>query len=278
MKIAIHQMCSGTDPAQNASKMVDAIAQAGGAGAAFYFAPEMSLMLDRDRQRSRPKIFSETETGQIRQLCEVARKAGIWVHLGSIAVLHEDGSGRLANRSLVIDGGGNVRARYDKMHMFDVNLSTGEQWRESAAYRAGDEMAAARTPFGLLGLAICYDLRFAELFVALSQAGADFIAVPSAFTRPTGQAHWEALLKSRAIETQCFVIAAAQSGIHEDGRSTYGHSLVIGPWGDIIADLGDAEGLAIVELDLSKLHEVRSQIPIRQNRRPGLGDVTIFGT
>lgn len=278
MRIAVHQMCSGIDPASNASNMVDAITQAGAADAAFYFAPEMSLLLDRDRQRSRPKIFSEAETHFIQQLCAAAKNAGIWVHTGSIAVLHEDGSGRLANRTLVIDDTGNVRARYDKMHMFDVNLSTGEQWKESAAYRPGDAMAAVRTPFGLLGLAICYDVRFAELFVALSQAGADFIAVPSAFTRPTGQAHWETLLKARAIETQCFVIAAAQSGVHDDGRSTHGHALVISPWGDVVADLGDVEGLAIVDLEMNKLREVRSQIPVRQNRRSALGNVLIFGT
>lgn len=271
-------MCSGIDPEQNAFKMVEAITMAGVGGAAFYFAPEMSLMIDRDRQRAKLKIFTEAETVQIKQLCEAARNAGIWVHLGSIAVVHEDGSGRLANRTLVIDDLGNIRARYDKMHMFDVNLSTGEHWQESAAYRPGDAMAAVRTPFGLLGMAICYDLRFAGLFVALAQAGADFIAVPSAFTRPTGQAHWETLLKARAIETQCFVIAAAQSGVHDDGRSTHGHSMVIGPWGDVIADLGDAEGLTIVDLEMGKLGEARAQIPVGKNRRSTLGNVHIFGT
>lgn len=269
-------MCSGVDPSRNVSKMVDAIAETAAAGAVMYFAPEMSLLLDRDRSRARSKIFAEADTPWLGALREAARVSGVWVHLGSMAVVHEDGSGRLANRSLVIDDGGEIRARYDKIHMFDVQLAGGERWQESASYRAGEQIAAVQTPAGLLGLTICYDIRFADIFSALARTGVDIIAAPSAFTRPTGLAHWETLLRARAIETQSFVVAAAQAGLHEDGRETYGHSLVIGPWGDVIADLGEDEKLTIIDLSIASLVQARSQIPVQVSRKKLNENVLIY--
>ncbi|MEP7348758.1 MAG: carbon-nitrogen hydrolase family protein [Sphingorhabdus sp.] len=267
MKIAIHQMCSSVDQTANASNMVNAISQASRGGASFYFAPEMSVMLDRNRARAQAVIATESATPAVAALQKAAADARIWVHLGSLPVLHEAGDGRLANRTLVIDDQGQIRARYDKMHLFDVALSTGEVWRESSAYRAGDEAVAVDTPIGLLGLTVCYDMRFPDLYSALSKAGVGTFAVPAAFTVPTGRAHWHALLRARAIEAEAFVIAAAQSGVHEDGRSTFGHSLVIDPWGEVLLDMGEGEGLGFAEIDLVKIEEVRTQIPVDANRR-----------
>jgi deaminated glutathione amidase len=266
MKIAVHQMCSGTDPEQNCADMVAAIYQSSRAGAAMYFAPEMSILLDRDRNRARSHIVSESESRQLLAISKTAKEAAIWVHLGSIPVLHES-SGKYANRTLVIDADGQVRARYDKMHLFDVDLSSGESWRESAAYLGGDAPVAVDTPLGLMGLTICYDIRFPELYSALIRSVVDIITVPAAFTVPTGTAHWHTLLKARAIEAEAFVVAAAQSGQHQDGRMTYGHSLVLDPWGEVLLDMGDGAGLGFVELDLKRLAEVRAQIPVHQNRR-----------
>ena len=267
MKIAVHQMCSGIEQAQNLTEMVNAIGKSAADGACMYFAPEMSVLLDRDRKRAHKQIFSEAESPAIAQLQETAAKASIWVHLGSLPVVHEDSGGLIANRSIIIDSAGTVVARYDKMHLFDVDLATGESWRESNAYVAGNTPVIVDTPIGPLGLTICYDLRFPDLFSALSRAGISALAVPAAFTVPTGRAHWHTLLRARAIEAEAFVIAAAQSGIHEDGRETYGHSLVVDPWGDVILDMGEGEGLAVVELNLDRIQEVREQIPVHANRR-----------
>lgn len=267
MKIAVHQMTSGTDSGRNLEKMQAAIRQASENEAKIYFAPEMGLLLDRDRKRAAHSILPEAGSPNIVQLCNTACHAGIWVHLGSTAVIHEDGSGRFANRSLMIDDQGVIVARYDKMHLFDVDLSTGESWRESSAYRGGDGPVLADTPLGPMGLSICYDIRFPDLYSRLAQAGARVFAVPAAFTVPTGRAHWHTLLRARAIESAAFVIAAAQSGTHEDGRVTYGHSLVVDPWGEVLLDMGEGEGLGFVEIDLAKVDDVRAQIPVHLNRR-----------
>ena len=231
------------------------------------FTPEMSGMLDRDRERALTKARQEDDDAVLAAVREAAAEAGIWIHLGSLALKGEQG--KLVNRGFVIDDRGAVRARYDKIHLFDVDLPTGESWRESAMYDAGAKaVIVPDTPVGRLGLTICYDLRFPELFQRLSDAGADVIAVPAAFTVPTGRAHWQVLMRARAIEAELFVIAAAQAGHHEDGRDTYGHSLVIDPWGEVITEMGEELGLAFAEIDLGRIADVRARIPVHQHRRP----------
>lgn len=267
MKIAVHQMNSGISSAENAANMITAIRESADNGALFYFAPEMSLLLDRDRRRAGTLISSEADNPWLLRLFKAAADARIWVHLGSLPVLHEDGGGRYANRSLLIDDKGIIRARYDKMHLFDVDLATGESWRESSAYRPGDGPVLAETPLGPMGLTVCYDMRFPDLYSQLAQAGAQIFAVPAAFTVPTGKAHWHTLLRARAIESAAFVVAAAQSGNHEDGRQTFGHSLVVDPWGEVLLDMGEGEGLGFAEIDLARVTEVRAQIPVHLNRR-----------
>src|SRR5205085_12569534 len=216
--------------------LVAAVEEASAGGAAMLFTPEMSGMLDRDRARAGPNLRREEEDPVLATVREAAARTGIWVHLGSLAVRREDG--RLNNRSFVIDDHGEVRATYDKLHLFDVDLPTGESWRESASYAPGERAVVVETPLGSLGLSICYDLRFSELYRALTDAGTRFLAIPAAFTVPTGQALWHVLMRARAIEAGVFVIAAAQGGLHEDGRATYGHSLVVGPWGEVLLDAG----------------------------------------
>jgi len=266
VRIAILQAQSGIDPVANAARLVEAVEQASAGGAAMLFTPEMSGMLDRDRERALGKARAEQEDEVLAAVRAAAARSGIWVHLGSLALRGE--GGKLANRGFVIDAGGDIRARYDKIHLFDVDLPTGESWRESAMYAAGSEaVVVAGTPVGTLGLTICYDVRFPGLFQRLSEAGADVIAVPAAFTVPTGQAHWSVLLRARAIEAAAFVVAAAQAGQHEDGRTTYGHSLVADPWGDVIVELDDAPRLAFAEIDLARIGEVRARIPVLQHRR-----------
>src|SRR5215207_8017974 len=220
-RIALFQSRTGIDPIANALAVVDAIGQASAGGADILFTPEMSGLLDRDSKRASENLRAEDDDKVLADCREAASRHGLWLHLGSLAVRTE--GGKLANRGFLIDPAGSVRARYDKIHLFDVDLPTGESWRESAVYRAGDGAVVVEgTPVGRLGLTICYDLRFPDLFSRLSEAGARTIAVPAAFTVPTGRAHWEVLLRARAIEGQVFVVAAAQSGHHEDGRDTYG--------------------------------------------------------
>ena len=191
---------------------------------------------------------------------------GVWVHLGSLALRGADG--RFVNRGFVIDASGAIRARYDKIHLFDVDLPSGESWRESAAYSAGEGASVVATPVGALGLSICYDLRFAALYAALSDAGASLLAIPAAFTQPTGAAHWHVLMRARAIEAACYVVAAAQSGMHADGRTTFGHSLVVDPWGEVILDMGEGAGLGFADIDPARVADVRARIPVLAHRRP----------
>jgi len=265
-RIAVLQMTSGVDPDANAAAIVAAVERAAGEGAAMLFTPEMCGLLDRDRARASVNIAREEDDRVLAAVREAAARTGMWVALGSLAVVREDG--RWANRAFVVDGSGNVAARYDKIHMFDVDLATGESWRESNAYAAGDRVTTVDTPAGRLGLAICYDLRFPALFEALGQARCDLIAIPAAFTVPTGKAHWHLLQRARAIEASVYVVAAAQVGTHEDGRSTYGHSLVVDPWGDVVLDLGgEAAGLGFAEIDAARIAEVRAQLPSLANRR-----------
>jgi predicted amidohydrolase len=266
VRIALYQAQSGIDPAANSENLVGAVREAAAGGAAMLFTPEMSGMLDRDRERALGKARVEAEDEVLAAVRAAAADTRIWVHLGSLALKGE--SGKLVNRGFVIDGGGEVRARYDKIHLFDVDLPTGESWRESAMYEAGrGAVIVPDTPVGKLGLTICYDLRFPELFQRLSDAGADLISVPAAFTVPTGRAHWQVLLRARAIEAELFVVAAAQAGRHEDGRETYGHSLVVDPWGEVLLEMGGEPGLAFCEIDLARIADVRSRIPVHQHRR-----------
>lgn len=266
-RIALLQMCSGIDPAANARTIVDAVAQAKAGGAEMLFTPEMSNIIDRDRRRAGPNIVAEQDDRLLADCREAAARYGMWLALGSIAVAREDG--RFANRALVIDAAGEIAARYDKLHMFDVDLATGESWRESNAYAPGDALGIAEgTPVGRLGLAICYDVRFPALFEALGQHKCDAIAIPAAFTVPTGRDHWHLLQRARAIEASAFVVSAAQVGKHEDGRETYGHSLAIDPWGKVLLDMGgEASGLGFADLDPARIAEVRAQLPSLANRR-----------
>lgn len=266
MRIALHQMTSCIDPMRNASDMQDAIAKAADDGAVMYFAPEMALLVDRDRARARKYMADESHSMALQSLIAAAARHRIWVHIGSMPIL-DDGAEKLANRSIIISPDGAIAARYDKMHLFDVDLASGETWRESSAYVGGEQPVVVQTPLGQMGLAICYDMRFPDLFSAYAKSGVDVLTLPSAFTVPTGEAHWHTLLRARAIESAAFVIAAAQCGVHEDGRQTYGHSLVVDPWGSILLDMGDLPGLACVDLDLDAIKRVRQQIPVHANRR-----------
>lgn len=264
MKIALLQMTSGIDPAVNAHALTDAITAAATGGAAMLFTPEMTGLIDRDRARAAANIVKEADDTVLAAAREAARREKIWIHLGSLALREGD---RLVNRGFVLDEMGEIRARYDKLHLFDVDLPTGESWRESTAYRAGESASVVDTPAGTLGLSICYDLRFPDLYRALSDAGATLLAVPSAFTRPTGQAHWEVLLRARAIEAGAYVVAAAQTGEHADGRATHGHSLVIDPWGEVMLDMGEAPGVRFAEIDPARVAHVRARISALQHRR-----------
>ena len=266
MRIALFQSRTGIDPTANAEALVAAIAEAAAGGAAMLFTPEMSGLLDRDAARAAYKLRSEQDDEVLEACRAAAARNGLWLHLGSLAVKTDDG--KLANRGFLIDPEGKVRARYDKIHLFDVDLPTGESWRESSVYRPGETaIVVGETPVGRLGLTVCYDLRFPALFERLSEAGAETIVVPAAFTVPTGRAHWEVLLRARAIEAQAFVVAAAQSGHHEDGRETYGHSMVVSPWGEVLLDMGERVGVGFADMDLERVADVRRRIPALAHRR-----------
>lgn len=266
-RIAVLQMTSGIDPEANAAALVDGITQTAKGGAVMLFTPEMSGLLDRDRTRAAPHIVSEDDNPVLAAVRAAAAEQGVWVALGSLAIRRDDG--RWANRSFLIDGSGAIAARYDKIHMFDVELATGETWRESAAYAPGEAVTTANTPAGRLGMAVCYDVRFPALFEELGRQCCDLIAIPAAFTVPTGKAHWHLLQRTRAVEASAYVVAAAQVGEHADGRRTYGHSLVVDPWGEVVLDIGgDAPGMGFAEIDPARIAEVRQQLPSLANRRP----------
>ena len=265
-RIAVFQMTSGIDPVANAVAIADAARQAKQGGAAMLFTPEMCGLLDRDRKRAAQHIVPEADNPVLATARVVAAELELWIALGSLAIEREDG--RWANRSLLIAPDGRIAARYDKIHMFDVELASGETWRESAAYAPGESVVSAEVPLGKLGLAICYDVRFPALFGALGDRRCDAIAVPAAFTVPTGKAHWHLMLRARAVEESAWVIAAAQVGTHEDGRTTFGHSLVIDPWGDVVLDMGgDGPGLGFADISAERTAEVRGQLPSLANRQ-----------
>lgn len=275
MKAAILQSRSDIDPAVNASMLEHAIAQAKAQGADMVFSPEMVGCLDRNRTRAADNLRSEAEDIVLDAAREAASRHGVWVHVGSLGLRDERSDGRWVNRSFVIDDTGEIRARYDKIHLFDVDLPSGESWRESSVYGPGEAVVAVDTPWARIGLSICYDLRFPDLYRALSDAGASILLVPAAFTVPTGEAHWHLLLRARAVEASAFVIAPAQAGQHIDGRTTYGHSLVIDPWGKVLLDMGKEPGLTCVELDFAVMEDVRARIPSLRHRRPLPENVSI---
>lgn len=268
---ALIQMTSGVDPAVNLATIDRAMGEAAAAGAAMAFLPEMSLLLDRDRVRSGAHIAREADSPWPAVLQAMAQRHGIWLHSGSMPLIADDGDRRV-NRSHVIAADGSIRARYDKVHMFDVTLPSGENWQESAAYAGGDALAVVDTPLGRLGLSVCYDLRFPELYRALVDRGATLITIPAAFTVSTGEAHWHVLMRARAIETGCHVLAAAQSGAHQDGRQTYGHSVAVDPWGAILADAGQTGAgdkgymMALAPVDAAAMERARQAIPLARSR------------
>ncbi|ANU08057.1 carbon-nitrogen hydrolase family protein [Paraurantiacibacter namhicola] len=269
-KIAVLQMTSGIDPEANFFAIEGAAEEAAAAGAQMLFTPEMSILLDRDRKRAAEWIDPRMAGEIAEKLTNTAMETGVDIALGSMAV--PAAGGKWANRSCYFrsDGDGAVApVIYDKMHMFDVDLASGESWRESNAYAAGEvAVTVPATPLGTLGLAICYDLRFPALFEELGRRRCDAIAVPAAFTLPTGRAHWHVMLRARAIEASAFVIAAAQVGTHEDRRETYGHSLVVDPWGEVLLDMGgEGPGLAFCDIDLVRIEDVRRQLPSLANKR-----------
>ncbi|WP_439534232.1 carbon-nitrogen hydrolase family protein [Polymorphobacter sp.] len=259
LTIGLVQPNTGIDPHDGAAALAAAIGRLAAAGARLVFTPEMSGRLDKDRARLAATIGTEADDPVLAAARAAAAEHGIWVQLGSVALAGPEE--RFRNRGFLIDDSGTVVTGYDKIHLFDVDLPHGERYRESSAYAPGDCAVAAPTPWGGLGLTICYDLRFPALFQALARAGAAMIAVPAAFTRQTGKAHWHVLLRARAIETGCFIIAAAQTGEHEDGRTTYGHSLVVSPWGEVLLDMGEAPGEATCEIDLAAVAEARARMP-----------------
>jgi len=246
-------------------------------GADLVLTPENTGLMEPIGKLRREKARDEANHPVLAALREVARETGAWLLLGSVAVdISREpgiaaGERRLANRSYLIDAAGGVVARYDKIHMFDVDLAGGESYRESNAFRPGDRAVVAETPWGVLGMTVCYDLRFAQLYRALAQAGADFLAIPSAFTVPTGKAHWQVLLQARAIETGCFVFAPAQCGEHAEGRRTFGHSLIVDPWGEVLADGEEGVGIVSARIDTGRIAEARRMVPSLGHDRPFAG-------
>jgi len=256
---AMIQMRSGLDPTANLAAALRSINEAKEAGADYVLTPEMTNILTAKREQLFAKIVTEERDATLTTLREVARKLAIYIHIGSLAI--KTSPEKAANRSFLIDRRGEVVARYDKIHMFDVDLAGGESYRESNTYRPGELAMVSDLPWGRLGLTVCYDLRFPALYRALAEAGASFLAIPSAFTRQTGEAHWHVLQRARAIENGCFVFAAAQGGKHENGRETYGHSLVVDPWGRILAEGGTEPGVVMAQIDPSEVVAARSRIP-----------------
>jgi deaminated glutathione amidase len=264
-KAAMIQMRSGLKPGANIDDAARMIGEAKSAGADYVLTPEMTNILAAKREQLFAAVVEEESDASLAALRELARKLGIYVHIGSLAI--KISPDRAANRSFLVDPKGDIVARYDKIHMFDVDLADGESYRESRNYRPGELAVLTDLPWGRLGLTVCYDLRFPALYRALAEAGSTMLAIPSAFTKQTGEAHWHVLMRSRAIENGCFVFAAAQGGRHENGRDTYGHSLIVDPWGRIIAE-GDTEpGVVMAEIDPAQVASARARIPSLQHGR-----------
>lgn len=265
MRTALLQMTSSDDPAENLKTVQRMMAEAVASGAGFVLTPEVTNCLSGSRTHQQQVLRLEEEDPTLAALRDAAARHGVWLLLGSLGVKTRDADGRFANRQFLISPAGDVVARYDKIHMFDVEVSAEETYRESDGYRPGTRAVVATTPFAKIGMSICYDVRFAYLHRALAKAGAQILTVPAAFSHVTGAAHWHALLRARAIETGCFVLAPAQTGTHPASRGpsrrTYGHSLAVAPWGEVLADAGTDPGVCIVDLDLEKVEEARKRVP-----------------
>jgi predicted amidohydrolase len=264
-KAAMIQMRAGLTVSANVDAAVRMIGEAKDAGAAYVQTPEMTNIMEIKRERLFSTIVAEEQDTSLATFRELARKLGIYVHVGSLAI--KAGPERASNRAFLIDPRGEIAARYDKIHMFDVDLSGGESYRESRTYRAGELAVLSDLPWGRLGITICYDLRFPALYRALAEAGATMLAIPSAFTKQTGEAHWHVLNRARAIENGCFVFAAAQGGKHENGRETFGHSLIVDPWGRILAEGTTEPGVVMAEIDIGEVAKARARIPSLQHGR-----------
>jgi predicted amidohydrolase len=260
------QMRSGRDPLANRDAAVSLVREAADAGAHYVQTPEMTSLVERSRTSLFEKVTGQDDDPTLAALREVARARGIVIQIGSLAVRNGD---KIANRAFLIDAEGAITASYDKLHLYDVDLPNGERWRESATYTGGACAVVADTPWAAIGLAICYDIRFPALYRALAEAGAAVLTAPACFTQQTGEAHWHVLHRARAIETGSFMISAAQGGHHEDGRDTYGHSLIVDPWGKVLADAGGSEpGVILAEVDLSRVTDARARIPTLEHARP----------
>jgi predicted amidohydrolase len=259
LKAACVQVNAGTELEPNLRAAGDLVRRARDAGADFIALPENVGWIVQGRAKTMERVRTEAEHPGIPFFADLARETGAWILGGTLHVLLDDG--RAANRSYLFDAGGRVVASYDKIHMFDVTLKDGESYRESATFQPGERAVVAASPWGGIGMTVCYDVRFAYLYRALAQAGASILTVPAAFTVPTGRAHWHTLLRARAIETGCFVVAPAQIGSHDQGRQTYGHSLLIAPWGEVLADAGTDVGFITADLDLDRVAEARGMVP-----------------
>jgi predicted amidohydrolase len=264
-RVGLIQMRSGRSPQANTDAAAKLIGEAKDRGAEYVLTPEMTNIMETGRERFFASIVLEEQDAALTTFRELARTLGIFVHVGSLAI--KVSADKAANRSFLIDPRGEIVARYDKIHMFDVDLASGESYRESRNYRAGELAVLTDLPWGRLGLTICYDLRFPSLYRALAEAGASFLSIPSAFTKQTGEAHWHVLLRARAIENGCFVFAAAQGGTHENGRETFGHSLVIDPWGRVLAEGGVEPAVVLADIDLAEVGAARARIPSLQHGR-----------
>jgi predicted amidohydrolase len=266
------QFTAGPDPEPNLRVVSDLVRRARDAGADFIMTPEASNFIESGRRR-REKARPEADDPFLAGMRSLARETETWLLIGSLVIDPAGepgaaaGEARLANRSFLVDSGGAIVARYDKIHMFDIDLPGGESYRESNAYRPGVGTAVVETPWGRLGMSVCYDLRFPHLYRALAQSGADFLAVPSVFTVPTGSAHWHVLLRARAIENGCFVFAPAQWGEHTGARRSYGHSLIVDPWGEVLADAGEVVGVVSARIEVARIAEVRRMVPSLQHDR-----------
>ena len=278
LRCACVQMSSTTSIERNRVSMAEGVARARSEGASFVFLPECCNLMQQDGERAYEACGVEVSEGASSELesesesataffARLAELHGVWLQAGSVVVRHESFSGKLVNRSFLFSPAGEEVARYDKIHLFDVDLGGGESYRESARFVAGEKAVLAETPWGKLGMSVCYDLRFPRLYRHLAERGAVLFAVPSAFTVPTGKAHWDCLLRARAIENGCFVVAAAQTGALEDGRRCWGHSMVVSPWGEVLAEAGEEEGVIVAEIDLALIDEIRTRVPALASER-----------